>query len=50
VVEIPEVDHFFVVRASVDPSATGPRGALRDRYREVAALVADQLVRDARLA
>jgi alpha/beta superfamily hydrolase len=50
VVEIPEVDHFFVVRASVDPTATGPGGALRDRYREVAAIVADQLVSDARLA
>jgi predicted alpha/beta-hydrolase family hydrolase len=50
VVEIPEVDHFFVVRASVDPTATGPAGALRDRYREVAAIVADQLVSDARLA
>lgn len=50
VVEIPEVDHFFVVRASVDPAATGPTGGTRDRYREVAATVADQLVRDARLA
>lgn len=50
VVEIAGVDHFFVERASADPSATGPTGALRDRYREVAALVADQLVRDARLA
>ena len=50
VVEIAEVDHFFVVRASVDPSATGPSGGMRDRYREVAAIVADQLVRDARLA
>lgn len=50
VVEIPEVDHFFVVRASADPSATGPAGGIRDRYREVAALVAAQLGRDARLA
>ena len=50
IAEIAGVDHFFVVRASVDASATGPSGALRDRYREVAALVADQLVRDARLA
>ncbi len=50
IVEIAEVDHFFVVRASVDPRATGPSGALRDRYREVAAIVAEQLARDARLA
>ena len=50
VVEIPGVDHFFVVRAAVDASATGPSGAMRDRYRDVAAIVADQLVRDARLA
>ena len=50
IVEIPGVDHFFVVRASVDASATGPSGALRDRYREVAAIVADELLRDARLA
>lgn len=50
VVEIADVDHFFVVRAAVDAAATGPSGALRDRYREVAALVADQLARDARLA
>ena len=48
--EIPDVDHFFVVRRSVDPSATGPAGALRDRYREVAAIVGDQLIQDARLA
>ena len=50
IVEIGGVDHFFVERASMDPTATGPKGALRDRYREVAALVADQLVGDARLA
>ena len=50
VVEIAEVDHFFVVRASVDPFATGPSGGMRDRYREVAAIVAEQLLRDARLA
>lgn len=50
VVEIPDVDHFFVVRRSVDPSATGPTGALRDRSREVAAIVGEQLMRDARLA
>ena len=50
VVEIAGVDHFFVVRAAVDAASTGPSGALRDRYREVAALVADQLTRDARLA
>lgn len=48
--EVPEVDHFFVVRAQQDPAATGPQGGLRDRYREVAAIVADQLMRDARLA
>lgn len=48
--EVPEVDHFFVVRAQRDPDATGPQGGLRDRYREVAAIVADQLMRDARLA
>ena len=50
VVAVPRVDHFFVERGSVDPAATGPAGALRDRYREVASLVVDQLVRDARLA
>lgn len=48
--EIAEVDHFFVVRAAEDPNATGPQGGLRDRYREVAGIVADQLLRDARLA
>lgn len=48
--EVPEVDHFFVERAAIDAAATGPTGALRDRYREVAALVVDQLARDARLA
>lgn len=47
---IADVDHFFVVRAQHDPDATGPQGGLRDRYREVAAIVADQLIRDARLA
>ena len=50
VAEIAGVDHFFVVREAVDTAATGPSGALRDRYREVAAIVADQLVSDARLA
>lgn len=50
IVEIGGVDHFFVERASMDPTATGPTGGLRDRYREVAAIVADQLVSDARLA
>lgn len=50
VTEVPGVDHFFVVRASPVADATGPTGALRDRYREVAAIVADQLLRDARLA
>lgn len=48
--EVAEVDHFFVVRTQQDPNATGPQGGLRDRYREVAAIVADQLMRDARLA
>ncbi|HEX4743891.1 MAG TPA: alpha/beta fold hydrolase [Candidatus Limnocylindria bacterium] len=48
--EVANVDHFFVERASVDPSATGPSGALRDHYAEVAQIVADRLVRDARLA
>lgn len=50
VIEVPRVDHFFVERAAADPSATGPSGAIRDRYREVASLVVDQLTRDARLA
>jgi len=50
VVEIPRADHFFVERAAADPSATGPTGAIRDRYREVASTVIDQLTRDARLA
>lgn len=50
VIEIAGVDHFFVERAAPDPAATGPTGALRDRYREVAALVADGLLGDARLA
>lgn len=49
-VEIPRVDHFFVERAAPQPGATGPGGALRDRYREVAGIVVDQLARDARLA
>lgn len=50
VVEIPHADHFFVERDAADPSATGPVGAIRDRYREVASTVVDQLTRDARLA
>jgi hypothetical protein len=50
VVEVPGVDHFFVERRTVQPGATGPAGALRDRYREVARIVVDQLARDARLA
>jgi len=50
VAAVPRVDHFFVERGAADPAATGPAGALRDRYREVASLVVDQLARDARLA
>ncbi len=50
VVEVPRVDHFFVERDAADPSATGPVGAVRDRYRDVASTVVDQLTRDARLA
>ena len=50
VAEVQGVDHFFVERAASDAAATGPAGALRDRYREVAGLVVDQLARDARLA
>lgn len=50
VVEIPRADHFFVERVAADPSAAGPTGAIRDRYREVASTVVDQLTRDARLA
>lgn len=50
VVEIPRADHFFVERDAADPSATGPVGAVRDRYRDVAAVVMDQLRLDARLA
>lgn len=50
IVEVGGVDHFFVERAVPRQDATGPAGASRDRYREVAAIVADQLVRDARLA
>jgi len=50
VVQIRHADHFFVERDAADPSATGPVGAARDRYRDVAGLVMDQLCRDARLA
>jgi len=50
VVEVGRVDHFFVERAAAEPGATGPIGAIRDRYREVATIVIEQLARDARLA
>ena len=50
VVQIRHADHFFVERDAADPSAAGPVGAVRDRYRDVAAVVMDQLGLDARLA